>query len=261
MKGIKKYNHEDRQKVIEEMVPLIKKKFGDNLVALASLASFARGDDTDYSDLEMVAYLKEMPKSKEPRGMSKIRDGMLIELEWTARDEEIKSTHEVTNDWYIAGSDVQKAIINEEFINEINDYKPDNLKRKCLIRAACHWNIVQEAACKVLNAVAQNNKEGISLLVFEMSIEMLKELAFLNQTPYVTFSSYISQAKEFKLKPANFDELIEVMESGTYTDLANLKRIVETVFSQFEKIFADLDFDLYYDNVDPNLPHKDYRFV
>ncbi|MCP4583718.1 MAG: hypothetical protein GY839_19075 [candidate division Zixibacteria bacterium] len=260
MKGVRKYTHEDRQKVIEEMIPLIKKKFGDNMIALASLASFARGDDADYSDLELVAYLKKMPEGNEPKGMSKIRDGLLVELEWTTKEEEIKNTHEVTGDWYIAGSDIQKAIINEELIKEINDYIPKDLKDKCLIRAARLWYEVQEATCKVLNAIAQNNSEGISLLVFDMFLQMLKEVSFLNQTPYVTYSTYISQAKGFKLRPGTFDELIEMMESGSYTDLASLKRIVEKVYTEFEVIFEDLGFDLYYDNVDPNLPHKDYRF-
>ena len=192
MKGIKKYTHAERQKVIEEMIPLIKKKFGDNLLGLASLASFARGDDADYSDLELVAYLKKMPEGNEPKGMSKIRDGLLVELEWTTKEDEIKKTHEVTGDWYIAGSDVQKAIINEDLIKKINDFAPENLEAKCLAQAVGLWNAVQEATCKVLNAITQRNGEGISILLFDMFLQMLKILAFLNHTPYVTFSSLIA---------------------------------------------------------------------
>ncbi|HEX8247780.1 MAG TPA: hypothetical protein VF599_06395 [Pyrinomonadaceae bacterium] len=33
MKGLKKYTHADRQKAIEEIIPLVRRKFGDNLVA------------------------------------------------------------------------------------------------------------------------------------------------------------------------------------------------------------------------------------
>jgi len=259
MKGIKKYTHADRQKVIEEMIPLIKRKFGDNLLGLASLASFARGDDADYSDLELVAYLKKMPEDNEPKGMSKIRDGLLVELEWTTVEEEIKKTHEVTGDWYIAGSDVQEAIINADVINTINDFVPENLEAKCLAKAAELWNEVQEATCKVLNAVSQKNREGISLLVFDMLLQMLKILAFLNHTPFVTFSSFIAQAREFKIKPERFDDLIDIMVNGRYTALDNLADVVTDVFNQFETQFDELDIDPYYNEVDPNIPHKEFR--
>ena len=86
MKGLKKHSHQDRERVIRELVPLIKKKFGDNLIALAADASYARGEDFDYSDLELFAFVKEMPEGKDMEGMSRIRDGMLIELIWTTRE-------------------------------------------------------------------------------------------------------------------------------------------------------------------------------
>ena len=116
MKGLKKHSHQDRERVIRELVPLIKKKFGDNLIALAADASYARGEDFDYSDLELFAFVKEMPEGKGMEGMSRIRDGMLVELIWTTREWYLAKVKEVTEEWYIAGSDTLLPIINEEFI-------------------------------------------------------------------------------------------------------------------------------------------------
>ena len=31
MKGLKKYSHEDRERVIDEIIPLVQEKFGANL--------------------------------------------------------------------------------------------------------------------------------------------------------------------------------------------------------------------------------------
>ena len=42
MKGIKAHPHRDRQKVIDEMVPLIKRRFGPDLLGL--LVSGCRGE-------------------------------------------------------------------------------------------------------------------------------------------------------------------------------------------------------------------------
>lgn len=36
MKGIKKHTHQDRERIVGEMVPLLQKKLGDNLVELAA---------------------------------------------------------------------------------------------------------------------------------------------------------------------------------------------------------------------------------
>ena len=50
MKGIRRYSHTDRQQVVEEMIPLIQKKFGENLLALAASASYAREEEAGYSE-------------------------------------------------------------------------------------------------------------------------------------------------------------------------------------------------------------------
>ena len=154
---------------------------------------------------------------------------------------------------------MQKAIINEDLIKKINDFTPENLEAKCLAQAAGLWNAVQEATCKVLNAITQRNGEGISILLFDMFLQMLKILAFLNHTPYVTFSSFIAQAREFKIKPERFNDLIDLMVNGTYTDLSNLADVVTDVFSRFETRFEELDIDPYYNEVDPNIPQKVFR--
>jgi len=258
MKGLKKFSHKDREKVIKEMIPLIKKKFGKNLVALAAQASYARDEDFDYSDLELIAFVRKMPINKKWDGMGKIRDGMLVELVWTTKETYLKEVCDVTRDWYIAGSDTLLPIINKKFIENLNRYKLENLKEKCLNKAADRWNEVQESTAKVLNAITKHNKEGISLLAFDMFLHILIVLSFLNQTPYVTFSKFISQTKKFKVKPKSFDTLIDIMVQGKYQNFSHLKEVVISVFSEFEKIFEELGFDLYYDNVDPNKPTKKF---
>jgi hypothetical protein len=60
--------------------PAAQGEYGDNLIALAVQASCARGEDTDYSDLELIAFLDTMPGKKPLEGLARIRDGMLIEV-------------------------------------------------------------------------------------------------------------------------------------------------------------------------------------
>jgi hypothetical protein len=238
--------------VIEELLPLIRKKFGDNLVALAATASYARDEDFDYSDLELTAFVKTMPEGQRWGGVGKIRDGLLVELIWTTGEIYLADTREVTGNWYLAGSDVLRPVINDDFINELNNYRVENLKQKCLTQAAKHWHEVQEATAKVLNAVSARNREGIPLLLFDMLRHMLIELSFLNQSPYVTFARFISQSRTFAVKPESFDALADLVVEGSYQDLQTLEAHVVSVFSQFERIFEESGVELYDGDVDPN---------
>lgn len=251
MKGIKNYTHAEREQVIEEMIPLIQKKFGDNLVALAVSASYARHEDVDYSDLELIAFVKTMPEGEHRGGMGRIRDGLLVELVWMTRETYLEETREVTKDWYIAGSDVLLPLINKPFIDELKQYQVENLREKCLTQAVNHWHKVQESTAKVLNAILAQNRDGIPLLTADMAQHMLIVLSFLNQTPYVTFARFISQARTFEVKPAGFEMLLDILVQGSYQDWALLQEQVVMVFTQFETIFAELGIQLYDNNVDP----------
>lgn len=257
MKGIKKHTHEDREKVIQEMVPLINKKFGDNLIALAACCSYARQEDSDYSDLELIAFVKTMPENNPRGGLAKMFDGMLIELVWMTRETYVETTLDVNEYWHFSGSDRLQPIINREFIAELSTYRPPNLKQKCLDRAVGCFSEFQEAVTKVLNAINQENHEGMPVLFFDMITQTLRLLSFLNQEPYVTGYRMISQARSFRTKPKSLERLLDMAVKGGYQDFADLREITVAVFEEFETIFESLGLALYDDDIDPNkLVHK-----
>jgi hypothetical protein len=252
MQGIRSYTHADRQQVIEELLPLIQRKFGANLVAVAASASFARGEDSDYSDLELIAFVERMPADAQRGGMGRIRAGMLIELVWMTRAAYLATTRDVTGDWYIAGSDTLLPLINAPFIEELNRYQVDRLREKCHDEARRRWYAVLESTAKVLNAIMASSRDGLPLLLFDTTLHMLIVLSFLNQTPYVTFARFITQARAFELKPASFTALLDMIVQGSYQDHTALRALVVEVFSQFEAIFEALGVELYDSDIDPN---------
>jgi len=252
MKGIKRHTHNDRGKIIRDITPLIKQKFGDNLIALAACCSYARNEDADYSDLELTAFVKTMPEGKPLDGLAKLYDGMLIELMWMTRETYLKTVLDVNEYWHYSGSDRLLPIINEEFIAELNAYRPADIRQKCLDQAVGSFTEVQEAATKVLNAVNQENREGMPLLFFEMVNQILRILSFLNHEPYVTASRMIPQARRFGTKPQNLDRMLDMAVSGGYHDLPSLREVTVAVFEEIEAIFDRLGLPLYDDDVDPN---------
>ena len=76
--GLKKYTHDQRTKIIKEVVvPILKRELGKNLVAIAADGSYARNEDIDFSDIELIIFVKN--KNNLPRGFGKIINGVLVE--------------------------------------------------------------------------------------------------------------------------------------------------------------------------------------
>lgn len=260
-KGLKKHTHAERQTIIGEMTPLIKKRFGDNLIALAASGSYARNEDADYSDLELEGFVKKMPRGKKFGGFAKIYDGMLIEMMWSTRETYLEHTLEPNEEWYLSGSDHLLPIFNKKFIDELNDYRVENLRKKCLDLAVGHFPVVLENSGKLLNAIDSKNRDGVPLLILYTIQEMLTVLAYLNQKPYLTSSRMISEARELPIKPKTFDELLDIAVKGEYTQLAGLRRTAVAVFTEFEAIFEGLGLRLYDDDFDPNKPVQKHRRI
>ena len=79
-----------------------------------------------------------------------------------------------------------------------------------------------------------------------------------NGAQLLPIASFIQQARNFRIKPQRFDDLLELVVAGNYTDLPHLRQLVLTVFASFEQVFADHGFALYDDTLDPNVPNKRY---
>ena len=67
---------------------------------------------------------------------------MMVDLVWTTKDEYIASVKEVTDVWYIAGSDYLAPLVNSAMIERINGFEPENLRRGA-------WTSRQALACAV----------------------------------------------------------------------------------------------------------------
>ena len=85
MKGIQPHTHTQRQEKLDNLIPIIINKYGDNLIALATEGSFSRNADTKYSDLEFIIFLKKIPKNQ-PLITHTIVDGLLIVTEITTKE-------------------------------------------------------------------------------------------------------------------------------------------------------------------------------
>ena len=107
---------------------------------------------------------------------------------------------------------------------------------------------MQEFATKLLNAIEQDNREGIPLLVFHFLSETLKSLSFLNQTPFTTIARYITEVRSFRFKPESYGVFLDMVTDGRYCDLQQLRKTVISVFKEIEERLITLGYKLYDDS-------------
>ena len=258
--GLQPHTHAERAALIEQLIPLWQKKFGDNLLAIAASASYARGEDIAYSDLEMEVFLKEKPVGEDAY-LQRVVDGMLIEVLYRTPEEFLRDRLELPPHWHLSASDRLLPVYNAPFLEKLlqQAQAAQHSEAEFLQVAAQERGPLQESFAKVLNAVEQNNVEGVSLLLMDAVLTLLKVLALLNRRPFITFARYIEQARQFPIKPDRFDDLLDILVQGSYQDLPRLRQAILDVFVGVEALFARRGLALYNDSLDPNLPNPHFE--
>lgn len=244
--GLKKHSHADRTHAIEHIVPILTKELGNNLIAIAADGSYARNEDAQYSDLELMIFVKSTKEL--PFGFSRIVDGMLIEGMYLTEDQYYRTVIEPNPEWYISGSDTLHAITNPHYIDKIKQHRITDLTEKC---HACAYDMLpemQESFAKLFMAIERHNTENIFPILFYALHCVLKFMAFINETPYKTLGSFITQSRRFKYKPRGFDDFLDVIVDGTYQDLSLLAQRAGAAFAGIEAYIAHMTHKPLYDS-------------
>jgi len=248
MHGIKPHSHQDRADVISQLIPLLKKTYGDNFVALAADGSFARGEDVEFSDLELIAFLNEIPPGVD-LNIHSIVGGLQVVIDFETKQSFIQKYFDIVKNWHASAAGRLLPLINSEFIESINSFVPVDIEKKCLDQIVLRWPAYQEITAKLLNFINQKNKEALPIVFPVMLEDILTILSFINQTPYVTMGSRLSQAKNFLIRPKGFDELVQISVNGTYSELQNLKQAATDVFEELENFLEKKGYHLNIDHI------------
>ncbi|MCR4314644.1 MAG: hypothetical protein NUV84_05375 [Candidatus Uhrbacteria bacterium] len=238
MKGIKKYTHKEREQVLLEMVPLIKQKFGKNLLAIAARGSFARKTEGPYSDLELFSFLKEMPRGQKKlpyAKMHKMRGGLSVELIWITEKTYINEVKEVSSSWFGVGSEKLLPVYNKPFVDKLSKHKAKDVKRKTLDQAFALWPSIFFSSSMVLDTADKKDHEKIAIALHGMFEKMLNFLAFINQAPYTSSSKKILESKKFKIKPKDFSKLTTFIVNGNFRKYPEIKKRVLSVTQEMKK--------------------------
>lgn len=258
IKGIRKHSRKERLMLVGQLVEYWKTKFTDDLLGVAVSASVARGEDQTFSDLELDVFLREKPERREEHYLQRVVDGMLIEALYHTPDEYLQERSSITHHWYLSASDQWMVVYNQSFFDELSKKLQSIHHHKADFWAAATRERYefQESFCKVLNAVEIGNQEGISLLLMDAVLNVLKILALINQQPFTTFSRFITESRQFQIRPDRWDDMLDLLVFGKYHELERAREICLAVFQSMEEIFRLNGIELFADELDPNLPNR-----
>lgn len=246
--GLKRHSHEDRQRIIRQFVPILQNLLADNLVAIAASASFARGTDYDFSDLEMNIFVREKTKDMK-HGFSRVIDGLLVEGLFFTKEEYIKETLDMTGHWFLAGSDVMEPVTNPEFFHQFNNVAITDKEKKTTETLRAKMHSMQENFGKLFTAIEHENRQSLFLIFFDAVNILLQIMSYINQTPYTTLATFVQEARQFEIKPDGFEELIQIAINGNYQDLLLLKETAVRVYGGIEKYILDKSGKIYNDDL------------
>lgn len=232
--GLRKHSHAERYHILRKfIIPTLRRELNKNLIAIAADGSFARHEDTAYSDLELMIFVKD--NKKLPRGFSKVYDGMLIEGLFITEKDYYEMIREPNEQWYLAGSDILLPVLNKAFLRQLKRYRLKNRDKKCVALARGSLHEVQEAFGKLFSAIDARNRENLFVILSDVVLSVLRLLAFINKKPYTSSRKFITEAKAFKKKPRGLDDFLAVVAEAAYLDWDLLERTAENLFTGIEK--------------------------
>lgn len=244
MRGIRVHTHAERVRVLEEMVPLVRAKFGSNLLAVAARGSTARNTDGPYSDVELFAFLRKMPAGEPADGygrIRKIRDGLLVECIWLTKRTYLREVKEISASWFGSGADVLLPLVHAEFIERINAYTPKRKAERCDAHAAAMWPMVRATSAAVIRIAKRKERTRMALAFHRMFDQVLNMLAFINRTPFTTYMRKIPEAAAFRWVPDSFPDLVRIAVEGRFDASAEIIRVVTSVRADLERYLIRAD--------------------
>lgn len=249
--GLKPHTRQDRARIVAALAPLIQKHAGDDLIALAVAGSVARGNDGDYSDIELFAFVKHPPPDHRS-AVKFIHDGILVDAWFLTRADYIdifKSKVRLGNHpWPHVALNALAPVINAPFIEELKAM-PARTEAEDFRRAlTSYWPRVQEATGKFMNSVMEGNELVMMSFYWQMIDRMCTALSFLNERPYTTSATVYGEVLAFQVLPASFPGLmLKPNEAAIPSELA---RRAMAVFGELESMLQSRGCRLYAESLD-----------
>ena len=229
---LRKISHEHRIEIGRRISAQILETFCDRVLSVFITGSTAKALDRPYSDLEMMAIVKD---NVEIPTKYYVYEGLLIQLDYRQESDFLKAAREPSRDWPIAA---------DEYRNRIIMFEQDNWTRRLeeavkqndaadfteAIRFAALG--MTETLAAVRNADLNGDVVDLRSSAYYMAMDTAGVVYLLNRKYVLTTSWYWKRLFECQLQPRDLKRLIEIAAGFAPSSTRELVDASERLWSE-----------------------------
>ena len=229
---LRKISHEHRVEIGRRISAQILETFCDRVLSVFITGSTAKALDRPYSDLEMMAIVKD---NVEIPTKYYVYEGLLIQLDYRQESDFLKAAREPSRDWPIAA---------DEYRNRIIMFEQDNWTRRLeeavkqndaadfteAIRFAALG--MTESLAAVRNADLNGDVVDLRSSAYYMAMDTAGVVYLLNRKYVLTTSWYWKRLFECQLQPRDLKRLIEIAAGFAPSSIRELVDASERLWSE-----------------------------
>jgi len=239
-----KKTHEERLQLAREVVVKLKERYKDDLLAVAVFGSVARGEDEDFSDVDMIAVVQGEGIADD---CNAIMDGLKYAIDVFSRDIVLGKMTSVHMRWpWLAGKFVTAVPLYDEqgvFASYKETFR--NLVREDFtpyVRQVFIEEIYEECN-KFINTTYSGNRQRVHYNAYHLFTKFAVFLAIVNKSFYTSAVTLPEKAMSFPINFPSFQLLGKfVIGEATY-DTKQLRDIVESMLREVISYFRSKNID------------------
>jgi hypothetical protein len=225
-------SHDQRVEIGRRICTRILETLKESVLAVLITGSTAKALDRPYSDLEMMAIVKD---SVEIPTKYYVHDGLLIYIDYRQESEFLKAAREPGRDWPLGADECRNRIVLferdgwterlEEAVkeNDATDFSD------ALRFAALHMT---ETLAAVRNADFKNDLLDLRTRAFYMAWDTARVVYLLNRKYVLTTSWYWKQLFECSEQPRELRELVEIVAGFVNSSRQELVEATERLWKE-----------------------------
>ena len=205
----RKTTHDERTELARNLSNLILAKYTDSVLAVFIVGSTSKGLDRPYSDLEIVAIVRDGVTIPDKYYVHK---GLIIEVAYPGESAFLKAATRVGRDWPIEADQYRNRVVlfeRDEWLKRLEEAVEQSDKADA--SDAIRWAMVQltEGTSALLNAELTGDQMGMRTGGLYVAVDATRVVFLLNRKYETTTSWVWKEALACPLQPRDFHNLIK----------------------------------------------------
>ena len=240
-----KHSHEERINLSQVILEKLKNKYKEDLLAVAFFGSMSRNEDTDYSDIDMVAVVKGENIADEMQG---IKHGLKYGVDIFSQDVVHSKISSIHMRWpLLVGKFVTALPIYDEskLFDSYKQLFDETIQKdfRPFIKEMFVEEIFEECN-KFISIASTGTREQVIYNSFNLFTKMISFLGVINKAYYLSSVTVTQKAMSLPINFPSFKKLCEGVISDNHMATEELKRVIQNLINEIVDYLNENDIAL-----------------